>query len=75
MVANGSLQGFRKKLEAEMRGNWQKSIINHLHWCVASTKDADANTILAKWLSLENYIHNKHTHTVTRNFAGVCMET
>ena len=70
--------GFRKKLEEQkdchIIGNWQRSIINHLYWCVASTKDGDQDTIEAKWLSLDNHIHNKHTHTVIRNFQGVCME-
>ena len=62
--------GFRKKLEAAAKqkeckiiGNWQKSIINHLYWCVASTNDGDEETILAKWLSLDNHVHNKHTHS------------
>ena len=61
--------GFRKKLEAAAKlkdcqtiGNWQRSIINHLYWCVASTKHGDEDTIEAKWLSLDNHIHNKHTH-------------
>ena len=62
--------GFRKKLEAAAKqkdcgiiGNWQRSIINHLYWCVASTMDGDTDTILAKWLSLDNHVHNKHTHS------------
>lgn len=61
--------GFRKKLEAaakqkdcEIIGNWQRSIINHLYWCVSSTPNGDSETILAKWLSLENHVHNKHRH-------------
>lgn len=46
----------------ELIGNWQRSIVNHLYWCVSSTPDGDADTILAKWLSLENHVHNKHRH-------------
>ena len=63
------LTGFRKKVAAaakqkgcEVIGNWQRSIVNHLYWCVSSTPDGDADTILAKWLSLENHVHNEHTH-------------
>ena len=63
------LTGFRKKVEAaakqkgcEIIGNWQRSIVNHLYWCVSSTSDSDTETILAKWLSLENHVHNKHRH-------------
>ena len=61
--------GFRKKLDAaakqkgcEIIGNWRRSIINHLYWCVSSTPDGDTETILAKWLSLEDHVHNKHRH-------------
>ena len=55
--------GFRKKLEAlakkkgcELVGKWQRSIINHLYWCVASTPDCNGEVIKAKWLSLEGHI-------------------
>jgi solute carrier family 8 (sodium/calcium exchanger) len=61
--------GFRKKLEGAAKnkdcsliGDWQRSIINHLYWCVASTDDGDSETILAKWLSADNHEHNVHTH-------------
>ena len=67
---DGFTSGLRKKLKATAKqkeckiiGNWQKSIINHLYWCVASTNDGDEETILAKWLSLDNHVHNKHTHS------------
>ena len=60
--------GLRKKIEAlakqkqcELVAKWQRNIINHLYWCVASTTDGDGDTIKAKWLSLDNHIHNKHT--------------
>lgn len=60
--------GVRKKIEAlakqkncELVAKWQKSVINHLYWCVASTTDGNGDTIKAKWLSLDNHIHNKHT--------------
>lgn len=63
------ITGFRKKLEAvakqsgcELIGKWQRSIINHLYWCVSSTSGGDTDTMIAKWLSLDNHVHNKHTH-------------
>ena len=64
------MSGFHKKLEAAAKqkecqiiGTWQRSIINHLYWCVASTKDGDPETMVAKWLSLDNHVHNSHTHS------------
>ena len=60
--------GLHKKIEAlakqkqcELVAKWQKSVINHLYQCVASTTDGYCDTIKAKWLSLDNHIHNKHT--------------
>ena len=59
--------GFRKKLDklgkqknCEIVTEWQKSIINHLYWCVSSTPADDGELITAKWLSLDNHIHNVH---------------
>ena len=59
--------GLRKKLEAAAKtkdcdiiGKLQKSIMNHLYWCVASSPNGDSETIKAKWLSLNNHIHNIH---------------
>ena len=59
--------GVRKKLEAlakqkdcEIVGQWIKSIINHLYWCVSSTPSGDGDIIKAKWLSLNNHLHNIH---------------
>ena len=55
------IPGFRKKLEAAAEKDcslireWQRSILNHLYWCVASTEGGDGETILAKWLSLDNH--------------------
>ena len=36
-----------------MVAEWQKSIINHLYWCVSSTPANDSELIKAKWLSLD----------------------
>ena len=65
--------GFRKKLEAtakkkdcSLTRDWQRSILNHLFWCVASTEDGDGDTILAKWLSFDNHVHNKHKHATPK---------
>ena len=50
-----SIAGFRKILEAAAKqkdcgiiGNWQRSIINHLYWCIVSKMDSDTDAILAK---------------------------
>lgn len=60
--------GFRKKVRAlaktkdcELVGKWEQSMINHMYWCVSSTTNGDGDMMVAKWLSLENHIHNKHT--------------
>ena len=59
--------GLRKKIEvlAKQRdcddiGKWEKSIINHLYWCVASTPTSEEEVIKAKWLSLDSHMHNVH---------------
>ncbi len=61
--------GLRKKLEKsakqkgfELIGEWTKSIMNRLYWCVPSTDIGDDDTVLAKWLSLNHHIHNIHEH-------------
>lgn len=43
--------GLRKKVEAlakqkqcELVAKWQKNIVNHLYWSVASTADGDGDT-------------------------------
>ena len=60
--------GFRKKVKAlakqkdcELVGKWEQSMINHMYWCVVSTPNGDGDMMVAKWLSLENHIHNKHS--------------
>ena len=59
--------GLNKKIDAilkqkgcEVIGRWEKSIINRLYWSVCSTVDGDPDVIKAKWLSLENHIHDVH---------------
>ena len=61
------LTGLRKKLEALSKqkdcgivGRWLKSLINHLYWSVASTPGGDQALMKAKWLSVDNHIHNVH---------------
>ena len=49
-----------KQKGCEVIGQWEKSIINHLYWCVASTLDGDGDMMRDKWLSLDNHIHNVH---------------
>lgn len=60
--------GLRKKLEAaakqkdcQLIGEWLRSIINHLYWCIVSTDPGETDMVGAKWLSLENHIHNVHS--------------
>ena len=60
--------GFRKKLQALAKqkecaivGEWQRSIVNHLYWSVASSSSGIGEEIKAKWLSLEHHVHNIHT--------------
>ena len=60
--------GFCKKVKAlakqkdcELVGKWEQSMINHMYWCVVSTPNGDGDMMVAKWLSLENHIHNKHS--------------
>ena len=62
------ISGLRKKLEAlakqkdcQLVGEWQRSIINHLYWCVVSSPEDEGELVKAKWLSLDNHIHNQHT--------------
>ena len=59
------LLGFHKKVKAlakqkdcELIGKWEQSMINHMYWCVVSTPNGDGDMMVAKWLSLENHIHN-----------------
>lgn len=33
-----------------------------MYWCAMSTPNADQQLMKAKWMSLVNHIHNKHTH-------------
>ena len=61
--------GINKKMKAiakkdcEIIGEWSHSITNHLYWCATSIPSGDKELIKAKWLSLDNHIHNKHNHT------------
>ena len=62
------LSGFRKKVndlakqkDCNIIGEWEKSIINHMYWCVASTPNSDGEMMKAKWLSLDNHLHNIHS--------------
>ena len=62
-----TLTGLRKKLDALSKqkdcrivGRWLKSLINHLYWSVVSTPEGDQALMKAKWLSVDNHIHNVH---------------
>ena len=62
------LTGLRKKLEVlakqkdcDIVERWQRSLINHLYWTVASTPEGDQTLMTAKWLSVDNHIHDVHS--------------
>jgi solute carrier family 8 (sodium/calcium exchanger) len=50
-----------KQKDCELTAQWQRSIINHMYWCVASTPSGNSKIIKVKWLSLKNHIHGAHT--------------
>ena len=54
------LENLAKKKDCALVYKWQRSIINHLYWCIASTTDGNGEVITAKWLSLEGHIRNKN---------------
>lgn len=54
------LNKLTNKNKMEIVALWRKSIVNHLHWVAASTPDGDADTMVAKWLSLLNHVINRH---------------
>ena len=49
-----------KEKDCEIVGEWKKSLVNHLYWSAVSTPDGNGELIKAKWISLDNHIHNKH---------------
>ena len=61
--------GIKKKLEiigktkdCELVHEWIRSIVNHLYWSVSSCADGNSEEMEAKWTSLDNHVHNVHTH-------------
>ena len=32
-----------------------------MYWCIASTPDGNGEVVKAKWLSLDNHVHNTHS--------------
>ena len=55
------MNALAKQKECDVIGKWEKSVINHLYWCVSSSAADDQTLIKAKWLSIVNHVHNKHT--------------
>ena len=55
------MKALAKQKDCKLVGEWEWSMVNHMYWCVLSTPCGDGDTVVAKWLSLENHIHNKHS--------------
>ncbi len=49
-----------KEKDCELVGEWKRSLLNHLYWSAVSTPDGNGEVIQAKWMSLDNHIHNKN---------------
>ena len=49
-----------KEKDCELVGEWKKSMLNHLYWSAVSTPNGNGDIIKAKWMSLDNHIHNRH---------------
>ena len=55
------LNALSKEKECELAAEWKKSLMNHLYWSAVSTPDGKGDFLIqAKWISLDNHIHNKH---------------
>ena len=79
---NYNIVGFRKKLEAASEQKdcdnitqWQRSIINHLYWCIASTPDGDGETIKTKWLHVLRKPFTQYPYWSWRIFSRMCTWT
>ena len=66
------MNALAKQKECDIIGKWEKSVINHLYWCVSSTTADDQTLLKAKWLSLVNHIH-KNIVVMAKSFPNVCM--
>ena len=55
------MEALAKQKDFELVGEWKRSLINHLYWCVVSTPIDERELIKAEWLSLDNHIHNQHS--------------
>lgn len=49
-----------KEKDCEIVGEWKKSLVNHLYWSAVSTPDGNGDLMKAKWMSVDNHIHNIH---------------
>ena len=57
------MEKIANKKSCEIASKWTKSLVNHMYWSAASTESGDGDIIEAKWLSVINHIHNKHSHS------------
>ena len=55
------MESLAKLKECKVVGEWEKSMINHLYWCVVSTRCGNGDVMKAKWLSLDNHLHDVHS--------------
>lgn len=49
-----------KEKGCELAGEWCKAITNHLYYIATNTTEGNSELIMAKWLSLDNHLHNIH---------------
>ena len=49
----------------ELVGEWIRGIKNHIHWS-AKSSNGDGELAVAKWLSIQNHLINKHRHQDSR---------
>ena len=61
-LKKGKIDALAKEKDCEIVGEWRRSIINDIYWCAASTPSGNGELMKAKWLSLDNHVHNQHQH-------------
>jgi solute carrier family 8 (sodium/calcium exchanger) len=49
-----------KEKDCQLAADWCKSMINHVYFIASNTPEGDSALLKAKWLSLDNHLHNVH---------------